>query len=519
MRERIMGAETEYAFLYQDEEENLMFVDPFRLNKVSGGTTCHDFLPEDIKEFYFSNGSNFLPNGARFYGDTGGHPEYATQEARSLKDLLLYERIGDVIMEEVVAGMTKKTIHPDARFRVFKNNLALNLERFGSGDLITFGAHENYLLERLSHMNPAGDLMKEILAPFLITRPIFAGNGALFAKDNRLAYVLSQRLLLTFEVTNTSTTASRAIINLRDESHADASKYRRLHLIVGDALMAEVARFMKFGTTMIVLDMIETGFLRESFFGKIFGEKKGDKEDEKEILRTMRGFNSDPTFSVPRKLGNGSFTAVEVQRKYLDAAKEFCGCFGASAEYHEVLGYWDMLLAYAEEDQPHEHLAEYVDWARKFCDVEGNMRKRGFDWSTAPATALWESKKEKGKPYTLFSHLKKLDYLFHELDPKGLARRHEEVGNLVRLVPQADIERYRALPKPNTRAYPRALNYRMAKRMIDSGKAWPVAVDWTFVKIEKKSSIIHLFESLDPFAIDPGIPPEMKKKYLFDIDL
>lgn len=508
MRERILGAETEYALFYQDEDGELNPADFLCHPKILfAGATCHHFLPEDIGEFYFPNGTGFLPNGARFYGDIGGHPEYATQEARSLSDLMLYERIGDVIMEEVVTAMTKKIRRPGVRFRVFKNNLAL--EKFGSDNVVAFGAHENYLLERHPHTHPAGDVMKGILVPFLITRPVFAGNGALFVKDHRLTYVLSQRLCLTLEIANTSTTASRAIINIRDEPHADIQKYRRLHLIVGDALMADVARLMKSGTTMIVLDMIERGFLRESFFGAI--------SDDKEFLDAMRGFNGDPTFSTQRKLGNGSYTAVEVQRKYLDAAKDFCGCFGASSEYNDVIGYWDMLLGYAGKNQPHRHLAPYVDWARKFCDLEGNLRKRGLDWSAAPETELRESKKERGKPYILFDHLKKIDYLFHELSPRGLARRHEDVGNLVRLVLPAEIARWRILPKPNTRAYPRAVNYRLAKRMIESEKISSVIVDWEFVEIKKNNVLVHTFISQDPFAIDPCIPPELQKKYLSDI--
>lgn len=505
MRERIIGAETEYALFYEQDDKTLQvwFENKFLRDRYG----FFDFLPDDIRQFYFPNQLNFLPNGARFYMDSGSHPEYATQEARFLHDLLLYERVGDVMMEEVVALMSEKTIHPKGRFRIFKNNLALD---FGNNVLITYGAHENYHMPRLAHTDPAGRVMREVLVPFLITRPVIAGSGSLFARGDRFVYVLSQRPCCISEVANPSTTASRAIINTRDEPHADEEKYRRLHLIIGDSLMADVARLMKFGSTMMVLDMIETGFCRESFFGEISDE---------EFLRAMREFNSDPTLAKPRKLGNGSYTIVEVQQMYVNAAKEFCGCFGSNPEYDEVLGYWEMLLEYAKEEYPHRHLAKYVDWARKLCDLEGNMEKKGFDWNTPATAAIRESKKRDGRPYTLFNHLKQIDYCFSELSPRGLARMHEAVGTLIRLVSAEDIARYRLLPKSNTRAYRRAVNYRLAQRMLESGKATTAFIDWGFVHIQKDDFVVYHLDSKDPFAADPCVPPDLWQKYLSDINL
>src|SRR5713101_5450494 len=184
----------------------------------------------------------FLVNGARFYQDTGCHPEYSTPECDNILDLVIHDKAGERLLEACLPAAEERLREEglSGEIYIFKNNT----DSLGN----TYGCHENFLMRR------DVDFWKvtEQLIPFFVTRQIFAGAG-------KAQLFISQRAQHIHEKTSSSTTSSRSIINTRDEPHADAERYRRLHIIVGDSNMSEVATYLKVGTAALVLSMIEDG--------------------------------------------------------------------------------------------------------------------------------------------------------------------------------------------------------------------------------------------------------------------
>jgi proteasome accessory factor A len=237
MKRRIFGLENEY------------------------GLTCtlngqRRLSPDNVARYLFEkvipgarNANVFLENGARLYLDTGFHPEYATPECDDVMDLVVYDKAGERIVEDLL-HQAEKRLREDGisgNILLFKNNTD------SAGN--SYGCHENYLVSR----DVSFQRLAEALIPFFVTRQIFAGAGKVLQTPRGFHYCLSQRAQHICQEISGATTSSRSIINTRDEPHADAEKYRRLHVIVGDSNMSEVATYLKVGTTAVVLDMIEDG--------------------------------------------------------------------------------------------------------------------------------------------------------------------------------------------------------------------------------------------------------------------
>ena len=243
MKRRIFGLENEY------------------------GLTCtlngqRRLSPDNVARYLFEkvipgarNANVFLENGARLYLDTGFHPEYATPECDDITELVIHDKAGERIVEDLL-HQAEKRLREDGisgNILLFKNNTD------SAGN--SYGCHENYLVSR----DVSFQRLAEGLIPFFVTRQIFAGAGKVLQTPRGFHYCLSQRAQHICQEISGATTSSRSIINTRDEPHADAEKYRRLHVIVGDSNMSEVATYLKIGTTALVLDMIEDGFFDRDY--------------------------------------------------------------------------------------------------------------------------------------------------------------------------------------------------------------------------------------------------------------
>src|SRR5918911_877192 len=237
MERRIFGLETEY------------------------GVTCtyrgqRRLSPDEVARYLFrrvvswGRSSNvFLRNGARLYLDVGSHPEYATPECDSVTDLVTHDRAGERILEGLLVDAEKR-LHDEGiagEIYLFKNNTD------SAGN--SYGCHENYLVSRHGEFGRLAD----VLIPFLVTRQLICGAGKVLQTPRGAVYCLSQRAEHIWEGVSSATTRSRPIINTRDEPHADAERYRRLHVIVGDSNMNETTTLLKVTMTDLVLRMIEAG--------------------------------------------------------------------------------------------------------------------------------------------------------------------------------------------------------------------------------------------------------------------
>ncbi|OOK74003.1 pup--protein ligase [Mycobacterium kansasii] len=238
MQRRIMGIETEF------------------------GVTCtfhgHRRLsPDEVARYLFrrvvswGRSSNvFLRNGARLYLDVGSHPEYATAECDSLVQLVTHDRAGEWVLEDLLIDAEQRLADEGigGDIYLFKNNTD------SAGN--SYGCHENYLIVRAGEFSRISD----VLLPFLVTRQLICGAGKVLQTPKAATFCLSQRAEHIWEGVSSATTRSRPIINTRDEPHADAEKYRRLHVIVGDSNMCETTTMLKVGTAALVLEMIEAGW-------------------------------------------------------------------------------------------------------------------------------------------------------------------------------------------------------------------------------------------------------------------
>src|SRR5919205_3744499 len=277
------------------------------------GVTCtlrgqRRLSPDEVARYLFrrvvswGRSSNvFLENGARLYLDVGSHPEYATPECDSIRDLVVHDKAGERILEGLVHSAEQRLREEGIRGEVFlfKNNTD------SAGN--SYGCHENYLVER------EGDFSKftDVLIPFLVSRQVFAGAGKVLQTARGAMYCISQRAEHIWEGVSSATTRSRPIINTRDEPHADAERFRRLHVIVGDSNMSETTALLKVGTTDLVLRMIEAGVVMRDL-------------TLENAIRAIREVSHDMTGRRTVKLANGrEASALDIQLEYFAKARDF----------------------------------------------------------------------------------------------------------------------------------------------------------------------------------------------------
>ncbi len=351
-----------------------------------------------------------LTNGARLYVDHA-HPEYSTPEVTTPRDIVKWDKAGELVMLD--ASRRAGQLPGGTPIVCYKNNT----DNKGA----SYGAHENYLMRRST---PFADIVRH-LTPFFVSRQVFTGAGRVgIGQDGREhGFQLSQRADF-FEVeVGLETTLKRPIINTRDEPHADPEKYRRLHVIIGDANLAEISTYLKVGTTALVLSMIEERFIGQDL--TVDGS-----------VTALRAISHDPTLKQTVTLTDGrTLTGVQLQLEYLDLARKYVeDRLGADADDQtlDVLARWESVLDRLERDPM--LLASELDWVAKLKLLEQYRQRDGLEWDDAK--------------------LQLIDYQYSDIRPeKGLYHRLAQSGRIQRLLGDEEIEAAMHDPPEDTRAY------------------------------------------------------------------
>jgi proteasome accessory factor PafA2 len=351
-----------------------------------------------------------LPNGARYYVDHA-HPEYSTPECLSPFELVVHDKAGERILERSLEVVGEEM--PSApKLVIYKNNSD------GKGN--SYGTHENYLVDRAT---PFADIVRD-LTPFFVTRQVFTGAGkvgleAQWDDRGRQRYQLTQRADFFETEVGLETTLKRPIINTRDEPHADPEKYRRLHVIVGDANMCEVAQCLKLGTTAIVLKMIEDAFLPDLSLVN--------------PVSAIHTVSRDVSLTKELELADGRrMTAVQLQIHYLELARKYVDREDDTPENREVVERWGSVLEALERDPM--SLSRQLDWVAKLRILDGYRERDGVEW---------------GDP-----KLRAIDLQYHDVRrAKGLYHRLDRAGKVERLTTDEAVERAVMEPPEGTRAY------------------------------------------------------------------
>lgn len=402
-----------------------------------------------------------LLNGGRFYVD-GAHPEYSTPECNDPKELVLYEKAGERILELSVefanrrkqgqGGATPARGATSAsRFSVYKNNT----DHKGN----SYGYHENYLVDRAVPF----DKLSSQLIPFLVTRQIFTGSGKVGSdmKGDAVSYQISQRADFFEVLVDLNTMVKRPIINTRDEPHADPKRFRRLHVIVGDANMSETTTYLKVGTMALVLTMIEEG-----------REVKGVELDN--AVCSMKDVSRDLTVKEKIRLSRGvSWSAIEIQKEYLSAAKAH---FAKSPDpvTQEILERWQTVLDKLQQEP--RQLVREIDWIIKRELIESYMKRHDCGWKDPRVTMM--------------------DLQYHDVvQDKGLYYALERGGHVDRFLTDQAIVAAQDLPPEGSRAYFRGTCLKKFQKEI-------YATSWTTVLFNMGNGVIKKVPLMDPFKGD-----------------
>ncbi|GHF92103.1 MULTISPECIES: depupylase/deamidase Dop [Amycolatopsis] len=348
-----------------------------------------------------------LTNGARLYVDHA-HPEYSAPEVTNARDAVIWDKAGERVMEE--AAMKAASVPGQPQLQLYKNNV--------DGKGASYGTHENYLMARSTPFTAviAG------LTPFFVSRQVVTGSGRLGIgqQSEEAGFQLSQRADYIEVEVGLETTLKRGIINTRDEPHADADKYRRLHVIIGDANMSEYSTYLKVGTTALVLDLIESGIR--------FDDLKLD-----EPVKAVHQISHDPTLKTQVALANGKkYTGLDLQFAYHEIASQNLERTGADEASKEVLRVWGEILDALARDP--QECADRLDWPAKLRLLEGYRQRDNLAWG-APRLRLVD-----------------LQYSDVRL-AKGLYNRLVTRGSMKRLVSEEEVLAAVTTPPSDTRAY------------------------------------------------------------------
>jgi len=394
----------------------------------------------------------FLRNAARLYLDVGSHPEYATAECDDWWELVAQDRAGERIFADLTTQANERLAADgqDARIHLLKNNV----DSAGNA----FGSHENYLVDRRGEFTR----LPRFLLPFLVTRQIVTGAGGVAAPaddEDGAQFVFSRRSDHMWEAVSSATTRTRPIINTRDEPHGDPTRFRRLHVIVGDSTMSEVSTYLRFATTDLVLRAIESGRTLPELA----------LHDD---ISTIRAVARDLTGREPIALANGGTTsAVEVQQRWLDATATLVED-GDRAD-REVLETWQKAIdAVATGDR--SWAATHLDWAIKERLFGQVTERRGVGLGD--------------------SSIERLDLAYHDIDPgqsvfQALQRRELAPSQLS----EQRIEAARETAPRTTRAHLRG-------QVVTAAQEHGVdhVVDWTTFRLTRPGAMP--VQVLDPFA-------------------
>ncbi|MGH3755018.1 MAG: Pup--protein ligase [Pseudonocardiaceae bacterium] len=438
MQRRIFGIETEF------------------------GVTCtfhgqRRLSPDEVARYLFrrvvswGRSSNvFLKNGSRLYLDVGSHPEYATAECDDLAQLVTHDKAGERILEDLLVDAERRLADEGigGDIFLFKNNTD------SAGN--SYGCHENYLVARAGEFSRIAD----VLLPFLVTRQLICGAGKVLQTPRGAVYCLSQRAEHIWEGVSSATTRSRPIINTRDEPHADAERYRRLHVIVGDSNMSEVTTLLKVGSAHLVLEMVEEGVAFRDF-------------TLDNPIRAIREISHDLTGRRGVRLAGGrEASALDIQREYYLRAVDHVARRGSDPLTDRVMELWDRTLG-AVERQDLSLIDREIDWAIKHRLVERYRAKHQMDLSNP--------------------RIAQLDLTYHDIRRgRGLFDLLQRKALVDRVTDDGEIEAAKDTPPATTRAKLRGDFIAAAQA---AGRDF--TVDWVHLKLNDQAQRTVLCK--DPF--------------------
>ncbi|GHG20023.1 MULTISPECIES: Pup--protein ligase [Streptomyces] len=427
------------------------------------GVTCtfrgqRRLSPDEVARYLFrrvvswGRSSNvFLRNGARLYLDVGSHPEYATPECDDLIELVTHDKAGERILEGLLVDAERR-LHEEGiagDVYLFKNNTD------SAGN--SYGCHENYLVARHGEFSRLAD----ILIPFLVTRQLICGAGKVLQTPRGAVYCVSQRAEHIWEGVSSATTRSRPIINTRDEPHADAERYRRLHVIVGDSNMSETTMLLKVGATDLVLRMIEAGTVMRDL-------------TLENPIRAIREVSHDITGQRKVRLASGrEASALEVQREYFEKASDFVDRRGIrSGTVAQVLELWGRTLDAIEQEEL-DRIQTEIDWVMKYKLIERYRAKHNMTMSN-PRVA-------------------QIDLAYHDIHRRrGLYYLLQKNGQAARICNDVKIFEGKSVPPQTTRARLRGDFIRRAQEQRRD-----FTVDWVHLKLNDQAQRTVLCK--DPF--------------------
>ncbi|MCX4510106.1 MULTISPECIES: Pup--protein ligase [Streptomyces] len=427
------------------------------------GVTCtfrgqRRLSPDEVARYLFrrvvswGRSSNvFLRNGARLYLDVGSHPEYATPECDNVTELVTHDKAGERILEGLLVDAERR-LHEEGiagDVYLFKNNTD------SAGN--SYGCHENYLVARHGEFSRLAD----ILIPFLVTRQLLCGAGKVLQTPRGAVYCVSQRAEHIWEGVSSATTRSRPIINTRDEPHADAERYRRLHVIVGDSNMSETTMLLKVGATDLVLRMIEAGTVMRDL-------------TLENPIRAIREVSHDITGQRKVRLASGrEASALEVQREYYEKAVDFVDRRGIrTGTVAQVLELWGRTLEAIEEEDL-DRIGTEIDWVMKYKLIERYRAKHNMTMSH-PRVA-------------------QIDLAYHDIHRRrGLYYLLEKKGQATRICNDLKIFEGKSVPPQTTRARLRGDFIRRAQEQRRD-----FTVDWVHLKLNDQAQRTVLCK--DPF--------------------
>jgi proteasome accessory factor A len=426
------------------------------------GVTCtfhgqRRLSPDEVARYLFrrvvswGRSSNvFLRNGARLYLDVGSHPEYATPECDNVVDLVVHDKAGERTLEGLLVDAERRLREEGIAgdIYLFKNNTD------SAGN--SYGCHENYLVGRQGEFGRLAD----VLIPFLVTRQIICGAGKILATPRGAVYCVSQRAEHIWEGVSSATTRSRPIINTRDEPHADAERFRRLHVIVGDSNMSETTTLLKTGSTDLVLRMIEAGIVLRDL-------------TLENPIRAIREVSHDATGRRKVRLANGrEASALEIQEEYLGKARDFVARRGADPIASRVLDLWERTIS-AVSTGDLSLVDREIDWVIKYQLIERYRAKHNLPLSSP--------------------RIAQIDLAYHDINRnRGLYYLLERRGNVDRVARDLDIFEAKSVPPQTTRA---RLRGEFIKRAQEKRRDF--TVDWVHLKLNDQAQRTVLCK--DPF--------------------
>lgn len=440
MQRRIFGIETEFG-----------------ITCVADGV--RRLSPDEVARYLFrrvvawGRSSNiFLTNGARLYLDVGSHPEYATAECDDLHTLIVQDRAGERILESLVFEAQQR-MHDEGLVGVihlFKNNTD------SAGN--SYGCHENYLIERKRNF----ESLLEQLVPFLISRQVFTGAGKVVQSPRGAYYSLTQRADHIWEGVSSATTRSRPIINTRDEPHADAEIYRRLHVIVGDSNMSEVSTQFKVAMTDLFIRMLEDGVVFRDF-------------TIENPIRAIRDISNDIDMKKKVKLSNGKeMTAIQMQKEYFEKAYDYAtnNQLTENPVYYRALDLWGRAIK-AGEANDWSLVDSELDFAIKYKLIERYKSRHSLSLDD-PKIAM-------------------IDLSYHDINRnQGLFYLLEGKGEAQRITVDEEVNQGKQVPPQTTRAKLRGDFIAKAQE-----KRRDFTVDWVHLKLNDQTQRTVLCK--DPF--------------------